>query len=236
MRKLLWATGIGLSVLAACNYDEGECWIDGEGAGSEGAGAGPIVPGTGGYGNVPPDPQDATDPRLADCNAAEDSDQAENPKKDDGACNADGADVPTADGTTYAHCSGTCAAKCSTSGVGGFSSSVFKFTTIVPDDGKDEAGGWQATTAALKFFRWTSVLPQSWACPVTVGMPIRAKLYGTISPATAANMTAGIASKVAMDLMHVKPELPMGIFCSKLGPLMQVEFDAKYPSLGATVK
>lgn len=42
-----------------CQDVDGECWPvseDGQGAG---AGGGPIVPGTGGYGNVPPEPQDA---------------------------------------------------------------------------------------------------------------------------------------------------------------------------------
>ncbi len=39
-----------------------------------------------------------------------------------------------------------------------------------------------------------------------------------------------------MDLMHVKPELPPGVFCSKLGPTMQALFKAQYLNLGATVK
>jgi hypothetical protein len=238
MKKLFWTTGIALLVLAACNYDEGQCWIDGEGAGSDGAGAGPIVPGTGGYGDVPPDPQDATDPRLADCNAGDDPDKAENPKKqEDDSCNPIGADVPTADGTTYAHCTGTCAGECPAGGVNGFSSSVFKFTTIVPDDGKDEAGGWQAATASLKFYRWTGLFPDlPWTCSVTVGMPLRAAAYGTISHTYAATISAGIASQAGMDLMHVKPKLPPGVFCSKLGPTMQALFKAQYLNLGATVK
>lgn len=67
MRKLVCGAGTALLVLAACNYDEGPCWID-EGAGSDGAGAGPIVPGVGGYGDVPPDPQDADESNGA-CNA-----------------------------------------------------------------------------------------------------------------------------------------------------------------------
>ena len=91
----------------------------------------------------------------------------------------------------------------------GFSSSVFKFTTIVPDDGKDEAGGWQAATASLKFYRWTGLFPDlPWTCSVTVGMPLRAAAYGTISHTYAATISAGIASQAGMDLMHAKPQLP----------------------------
>jgi len=47
--------------LAACNYDAGECYVRGEEAG--GIGGGVISPGgVGGFGDVPPEPQDATNP------------------------------------------------------------------------------------------------------------------------------------------------------------------------------
>lgn len=47
-------------LVAACNYDTGECYLREE----EGAGAGGhIVPtGAGGFGDVPPEPQDTADP------------------------------------------------------------------------------------------------------------------------------------------------------------------------------
>lgn len=57
---------VGLWVFG-CQVVE-ECWPlseDGQGAG---AGGGPIIPGSGGYGEVPPEPQSATDPPPPDCN------------------------------------------------------------------------------------------------------------------------------------------------------------------------
>lgn len=66
MRKPLCIAAIAMSVLVTCNYDEGQCWIDGQEDGAVGAGGGPIVPGAGGFGDVPPEPQDATDP-TPDC-------------------------------------------------------------------------------------------------------------------------------------------------------------------------
>lgn len=67
MRSLLWILGLALLASASCNYDEGACWIDGEGDGNVGAGGGPIAPGWGGYGDVPPQPQDTADPPPTDC-------------------------------------------------------------------------------------------------------------------------------------------------------------------------
>lgn len=58
-----------LGSLAACNYDTGECYVRGQ----EGAGAGGTVvtqPGTGGFGDVPPKPQDAADLSADPCSAA----------------------------------------------------------------------------------------------------------------------------------------------------------------------
>lgn len=71
MRKLWWIAGLAVSVLITCNYDEGECWIEGQGNGSVGAGGGPILPGAGGFGDVPPEPQDAADP-PPDCDPGND--------------------------------------------------------------------------------------------------------------------------------------------------------------------
>lgn len=48
--------------VAACNYDTGECYLRDEGG--QGSG-GVIVPtGAGGFGDVPPEPQDAADPEA----------------------------------------------------------------------------------------------------------------------------------------------------------------------------
>jgi len=57
---------------AACNYTDGPCYRreDIEGPGSDGVGGGPIVPGWGGYGDVPPEPQNADEPEPIACNEA----------------------------------------------------------------------------------------------------------------------------------------------------------------------
>lgn len=66
----LWIAAIAIACLTACNYTEGQCWIQDEDNGGMGAGGGPIVPyGGGGYGNVPPEPQDADDPPPLECNS-----------------------------------------------------------------------------------------------------------------------------------------------------------------------
>lgn len=64
---------------AACNYTEGQCYRreDIEGSGTDGVGGGPIVPGWGGFGDAPPEPQDATDPPPLDCNKTEQPDTGE---------------------------------------------------------------------------------------------------------------------------------------------------------------
>lgn len=70
MKGLLKVTLFAIFGLTACNYTDGPCYWreDIEGAGSDGAGGGPVGPGWGGYGDAPPEPQDATDPPSFDCN------------------------------------------------------------------------------------------------------------------------------------------------------------------------
>lgn len=64
--------GVLVLVFAACNYDAGECYLRGQEGGGVGGGVLPPV-GVGGFGDVPPEPQDATDPanpcakRTAEC-------------------------------------------------------------------------------------------------------------------------------------------------------------------------
>ncbi|MBK8252626.1 MAG: hypothetical protein IPK82_08150 [Polyangiaceae bacterium] len=73
MRTIVRIAGIALCALTACNYTEGECWIDGDGVGTVGVGGGPIVPGAGGFGEVPPEPQGAGDIPPPDCNIEKDN-------------------------------------------------------------------------------------------------------------------------------------------------------------------
>ncbi len=66
MNNAFVVVSLGL-VLPACNYDAGECYLREEGG--QGAGGTIITPGgVGGFGDVPPEPQDAADP--PECNAA----------------------------------------------------------------------------------------------------------------------------------------------------------------------
>jgi hypothetical protein len=73
MRRIMQIGAILALTLAACNYTEGQCWIDGEGDGNVGAGGRPVTPGWGGYGDIPPKPQDVADPPPPDCNVVKDT-------------------------------------------------------------------------------------------------------------------------------------------------------------------
>lgn len=69
MRSLPWIAVIAISSFTACNYTEGECYPRGQGGGNAGVGGSVVVPnGAGGFGDVPPESQDATDPPPPDCN------------------------------------------------------------------------------------------------------------------------------------------------------------------------
>lgn len=52
-----------------CQEVGGECWPVSEDGQGEGVGGGPILPGAGGFGDVPPEPQDATDSPPLGCNS-----------------------------------------------------------------------------------------------------------------------------------------------------------------------
>lgn len=67
MKPQAWWVLLMVLVVGYGCQEVGECWPiseDGQGAG---VGGGPIVPGSGGYGNVPPKPQSTTSPPPADC-------------------------------------------------------------------------------------------------------------------------------------------------------------------------
>lgn len=68
MRAFVLGTVIGTCLLSSCNTTVGECWVDGQESGSTGAGGQIITPGQGALGDVPPKPQDASDPSPPDCN------------------------------------------------------------------------------------------------------------------------------------------------------------------------
>lgn len=72
MRKLIdvrHVVTIPILLVSACSYVDGQCWSANE-DGHGGAGGGPVVPtGSGGFGDVPPQPRGASDPTPPDCNA-----------------------------------------------------------------------------------------------------------------------------------------------------------------------
>ena len=188
------------AAISACNYTVGECYPRGEGAGhgSEGVGSGGgiIIPtGVGGFGEAPPkQPQDGTSPSIP-CN----SDETENPCR--------GSGDTAGDGKTYLVCSDPCPAndlQCMSGVISMFRASNFSFVTIVADDGKDAAGGWQESNTALAF---AHNLFEIVTCSVRIGMPRRTMAWGTISASTAAVYSADVANTAAAkvwptDLMN----------------------------------
>lgn len=109
----------------------------------------------------------------------------------------------------------------------------FPFVTTIPDDGKDEGGGWQVAKTNLDFWDVDIPhLPRKWLCPVTVQVPLRTRAEGVISPSLAAKRAARIANLTARDMDY---KLPQGIFCKKFAIAMDALFKKKYRSLGASV-
>jgi hypothetical protein len=128
-----------------------------------------------------------------------------------------------------------CASQCEAyaAAFGYFDPSIFKFVTIVPDDGQDDAGGWQQATAVLKFVPDDS---PSFTCTITVGMPIRCKAFGVISPTDAATLTAAIVDQSWKAVRKESPDLPSGIFCSTFKAKVKQAFAVPmYQPLGARV-
>src|ERR1041384_7898093 len=69
--------------LSACSFTEGPCYRREDIEGPSGAGGGTIVPGWGGYGDVPPDPQGA-EPQPVDCDLGQpEEDEPEEGRSDE---------------------------------------------------------------------------------------------------------------------------------------------------------
>jgi len=119
--------------------------------------------------------------------------------------------------------------------IGRFSPSVFKFVTTVPDDGKEDSTGWQQASAELNFVDTRSVIPRAWSCRVRIGMPLRTSALGRISPESAAEMSANIATDASGNVMHRRPEWLTAEFCSAFKDEMLSLFAGRHPRLGARV-
>jgi hypothetical protein len=228
---------LALLVLGCNTVDPSECWPNTSG-GFGGSGTIPIGAGVGAtssgdFSSPPPNggtPNPCVTPPVSDSPGAG-MQGGVCPPAPAGAGDM-GSPAPAAGDDAVTLCSAACANKCG-SAPHGFSPSVFVFTTTVADDGKDVAGGWQVATTTLQFFRWTSLVPESWECSVTVGMPVRAAAYGVISANQAATMTAQVATSASFVVMNSTPELPPGIYCVKLKSEMAAEFPEKFKGLGA---
>src|SRR4051812_6097274 len=119
--------------------------------------------------------------------------------------------------------------------IGRFSPSVFKFVTTVKDEGEGEAGGWQEASADLNFVDTQTWIPHAWSCRMTVGMPLRTVALGLISPESAAEMSANIATDASGVVMHSRPEWLAAEFCQALKIQMLSLFAKRYSQLGARV-
>lgn len=76
-----WASITVLGVLVACNYDVGECYRRTQQGEVTGLGGGTILfPGSGGFGDIPPDPSDESDEES--CNATEQPPPPDGPAPD----------------------------------------------------------------------------------------------------------------------------------------------------------
>lgn len=119
--------------------------------------------------------------------------------------------------------------------IGRFSPSVFKFATIVKDDGQADPAGWQEASAELKFVDTRSGIPRAWSCPMRVGMPLRTGGLGRISPESAAEMSANIATDASGTVMHSREAWLAAEFCVAFKEEMYRLFRRDHPLLGARV-
>jgi hypothetical protein len=118
--------------------------------------------------------------------------------------------------------------------IGSYDSSLFRFTTIVADDGNDEAGGYQgATASSVKFVDGRQDLPTAWTCSVTVKMPLRTKAYGKVSANRAADISADVLTDASSITMHSRSSWIKSLFCIKLADNMNFLFGREYDGLGA---
>ncbi len=122
-------------------------------------------------------------------------------------------------------------------GVGGYSAAAFPFVTIVPDDGTDVAGGWQAAVAMLSFYDGRGrIIPDAWSCQVFVGMPIRHTIHGVIIPPKAATVTAAAATDASRMVMHRQSKWLRATFCPAFAAELEAQLNMRMTRLGAKVR
>jgi hypothetical protein len=117
-----------------------------------------------------------------------------------------------------------------------FTPSLFHFVPTVPDRGEGKGGGWQEAVTRLNFIDVRHLVPKTWWCRVTVGMPLRTKMAGKISPDYAAQVTADIATVAAPITMRLRAEWMAADFCKRFRDTMLDQFETHYKALGARVE
>ena len=88
----------------------------------------------------------------------------------------------------------------------------------------------------LDFDWWTGLLPETWSCQVAIGFPLRTTVYGVISPAYAASVSADVANQASSYLMHNPNEITPSMFCNMFpGEMNTVLKTPAYKALGGKV-
>ena len=120
--------------------------------------------------------------------------------------------------------------------VGGFSASLFKFKTIVEDDGTGKGGGWQQADAKLNFVDSRSSITSAWTCTLTIEMPLRTELKGKISAEKAAEWSAQVATQASSEVMHTKEGWVPAEFCNAWREKMKAIFkEEPYKGIGVRI-
>lgn len=115
----------------------------------------------------------------------------------------------------------------------GFSPSLFKFKTTLPDDGQDKGGGWQEATATLRFVDARHFIPKTWTCPVKIGMPLRSEKHGKIDPTEAGKIASRVTTAASVTVMRRQTEWPVtDLYCIEWYKEMKEVFRKKYEGLG----
>ncbi len=116
-----------------------------------------------------------------------------------------------------------------------YSPSLFKFVTIVADNGVSEPGGWQEAVATISVVDTRQDPTVELTCNMTVGMGLRTTLRGVISASSAASMTAVVLSQAASDTVHSRPSWIRALYCPALATQMLKLFGEAYAGTGVRI-
>lgn len=89
---------------------------------------------------------------------------------------------------------------------------TFQFTTVVKDDGRGKAGGWQVAQVVILLGRLSYMFPRASSCDIEVGVPIRSRKHGYITVEHAQLESATASDKAAHDIL-TRREKPTATIC-----------------------